>query len=192
MPVLRPRLDLCVPTGITLDGSTRVLIVDDGGEAAEALADRLVRERVQVLRARVRQPEALTAHIQNWLADGEINGVYFLPSLDEETPLWQANESEWSRMLQERVMLLYHLMQALPEDVFLVTATRTGGLHGYGGTATFATGGGVSGFTKALARERSDRLIKVVDFHPKHTPQEVAQILVGRNASRPGSGRGWQ
>ncbi len=48
---------------------------------------------------------------------------------------------------------------------FLVSATRLGGLHGYGPDgATAPLGGAVTGFTKAYKREQPDVLVKAVDF----------------------------
>ena len=62
---------------------------------------------------------------------------------------------------------------------FLVTATRNGGAHGYDdGGARSAMAGAVSGFTKALARERPAAIVKVVDVEADAGPDEVADALV--------------
>jgi uncharacterized ubiquitin-like protein YukD len=47
--VLRPRLDVCVETGVKLEEGTRVVVVSDGGKTADSLARRLRARKVQVL-----------------------------------------------------------------------------------------------------------------------------------------------
>ncbi|HEX6560250.1 MAG TPA: SDR family NAD(P)-dependent oxidoreductase, partial [Longimicrobiales bacterium] len=61
---------------------------------------------------------------------------------------------------------------------FMVAATRLGGTHGYDGGALDEIGGAICGFTKALAREKPDALVKVVDFDALATPEDIAQALI--------------
>ena len=62
---------------------------------------------------------------------------------------------------------------------FVVTATRNGGAHGYDdGGARSAMAGAVSGFTKALARERPAAMVKVLDVEIDAEPGDVAGALV--------------
>ena len=49
MPVVRPALDLCKPTGITLDADSRVVMMLDQGGVGKALAGRLEKRDVTVL-----------------------------------------------------------------------------------------------------------------------------------------------
>ena len=50
VPVLRPPLDLCKPTGVTLGPGSRVVIMPDQGGVADALQQRLQAMGVEVLR----------------------------------------------------------------------------------------------------------------------------------------------
>ena len=57
-------------------------------------------------------------------------------------------------------------------------ATNTGGLHSFYQETKHSTGGGVSGFCKALAQERPDALVKVVTFNHEEEPHWIASQLV--------------
>ena len=51
-------------------------------------------------------------------------------------------------------------------------------------------GGAVTGFTKALARERADALVKAVDFAPSRKTAALADVAGRGDAARPRRGRG--
>lgn len=75
---------------------------------------------------------------------------------------------------------------------FLVSATRLGGLHGYGATgATAPMGGAVTGFTKAYNIEQGLRdegkglIVKAVDFDMARK-SEPADLLIAETLSDPG------
>ena len=71
---------------------------------------------------------------------------------------------------------------------FLVSATRLGGRHGYDAAgATSVMGGAVTGFTKALARERADALVKAVDFAPSRKTAALADMLIEETLRDPGA-----
>jgi NAD(P)-dependent dehydrogenase (short-subunit alcohol dehydrogenase family) len=73
-------------------------------------------------------------------------------------------------------------------EAFLVAATRLGGRHGYGADgATSVLGGAVTGFTKALARERDGALVKAVDFAPSRRTAALADLLVDETLHDPGA-----
>ena len=84
-------------------------------------------------------------------------------------------------------------MRALADQVdepgtFLVSATRLGGRHGYDRAgSTSVLGGAVSGFTKALAREREDVLVKVVDFAASRKKAALADVLMEETLLDPGA-----
>jgi NAD(P)-dependent dehydrogenase (short-subunit alcohol dehydrogenase family) len=80
-------------------------------------------------------------------------------------------------------------MRALGEDdPFLVTATRLGGRHGYDAAgASSVMGGAVTGFSKALAREREHTTIKAVDFAPSGKTAALADILIEETLRDPGA-----
>jgi hypothetical protein len=194
--VLRPPLERCVPSGVTLGEGTRVIVMPDTGGVAAALAKRLAKLGVEVL-AIDGAPEAsdLQAQLAAWTADGPVHGVYWLPALDDEGPIGALDADARREALRVRVKLLAIAMRDLtdhigPAGTFLVSATRLGGRHGYGAAgATSILGGAVSGFTKALARERADAHVKVVDFPPSRRTAAL-DGRAGRGAREPRPGPG--
>jgi acyl transferase domain-containing protein/acyl carrier protein/nucleoside-diphosphate-sugar epimerase len=174
VPVLLPPIGLCRPTGVALARGDRVAIMADRGGVARALARRLEKRGVEVVP--VEEPADLTGH--------RVRGVYWLPALDVEPAIEAMDHAAWTEALRLRVKRLHAAMRALgdqvgPAGTFLVSATRLGGLHGYGPDgATAPMGGAVTGFTKAFARERPDATVKAVDFETGRRPAEVADALI--------------
>ncbi|MBZ5707448.1 MAG: SDR family NAD(P)-dependent oxidoreductase, partial [Acidobacteriia bacterium] len=185
-PTLRPPLNMCKPTGITLGPGRRVVIMPDKGGVGEALAQRLQKLGVEVLRIEgAPDADALTNRLKSWLAAGPVHGVYWLSALDHEGPLSQMDLTTWHEALRVRVKSLYTTMRTLYEQIaqpgtFLVSATQLGGQHGYDQAGAVAPlGGAVVGFTKTYKRERMDALVKAVDFEPERKASELADILIG-------------
>ena len=188
MPVLRPRLDLCKPTGVTFDNTRRVVVVVDRGRISETLVRKLRGSKVKALLLQEPTPEQAAEQAAVWLAEGPIHGVYFLTAADVEPDLPDLDNPAWQSELTRRVRVLYALMRALPGDPFLVCATRMGGFHGYtsyGPTAPL--GGSVSGFAKAFAREHPDSLVKVVDYPAETQDRSIAAHLVDETLRDPGA-----
>ncbi|HET8757595.1 MAG TPA: SDR family NAD(P)-dependent oxidoreductase [Solirubrobacteraceae bacterium] len=105
--------------------------------------------------------------------DGPVDGVYWLPALDADDP---------------RVKDLAQTMRELPAEAFLVSATRLGGRHGYDAAGAInPLGGAVTGFTKALARERADALVKAVDFPAGRKTAGLADALIEETLRDPGA-----
>ncbi len=183
VPALFPRLDLCLPTGVTLEGS-HVVVVKDGGKVAASLVKELGSKKAQVLETSLAEARTKMA---DWVKDGEINGVYFLPGLDSN-PDWKKSSSEdWNSHLDQRLEALYHIARSLPEKAFLIGATRMGGLQGISHTVN-PLGGGISGFLKALRRERPESLVKAVDFATKASVANIVSSLVAETISDPDTG----
>ncbi|HSD76052.1 MAG TPA: SDR family oxidoreductase, partial [Solirubrobacteraceae bacterium] len=189
VPLLRPPLDLCVATGVTLGAGSRVILVADEGGAGTSLAAGLDALGATVLALDpAAGNKAVDAKVAAWLQDGGVHGVFWLPALDHEGPLDGLDPAAWHEALRRRVKLLAITMRALPAETFLVSATRLGGRHGYDAAgATSVLGGAVTGFTKALAREREDTLIKAVDFAPASTPEAIADALLQEALRDPGA-----
>jgi malonyl CoA-acyl carrier protein transacylase len=192
-PALRPALDLCKPTGVTLDERARVVVMMDHGGVGKALLSRLDKRGVGALILdQALAGEALEGQIKAWLAEGPIQGVYWLPALDVEPAIAEMDLATWREQNRVRVKNLYLAMRALYEAIsapgsFLIAATRLGGLHGYGDEgATAPLGGAVSGFTKAYKRERKDALVKVVDFEATRKTAEPAEALIAETLADPG------
>ena len=194
VPVLRPRLEQCVASGVTLGEGSRVVMMPDTGGASNALAKRLRKLGVEVLTIDGAPDEAtLEQRITEWAAAGPIQGVYWLPALDDEGPLGGLNAGARHDALHARVKLLAVTMRALAEQVsgegtFLVSGTRLGGRHGYEADgAVSVLGGAVTGFTKALSRERPDTHVKAVDFASESDSAAVAETLLEETLRDPGA-----
>ncbi|MGO9284859.1 MAG: SDR family NAD(P)-dependent oxidoreductase [Mycobacterium sp.] len=179
---LRPDLKACLPTGVTLGAGTRVAVMPDQGGVGDALVSRLTRLGVETL---VLHP---VDDIDAVLADGSIDGVYWLAALDDEGRLEDMDLAGWQEALHHRVRNLYLTMRRLYEQSpFLVVATRLGGYHGYDEAgATCPLGGAVTGFAKAYRRERPDALVKAVDFAVNRKTSALADVLIEETLSDPG------
>jgi acyl transferase domain-containing protein/NAD(P)-dependent dehydrogenase (short-subunit alcohol dehydrogenase family) len=194
LPVLRPPLTECKSTNVTLAAGRRVVIMPDKGGVADALARRLQEKGTEVLRLNNgSDAETLTTTLKNWIASGPIDGVYWLPALDNEGNLRDMDLAAWHQDVRVRVKSLYTTMRVLYEQIskpgtFFLSATRLGGQHGYDEAGAIAPlGGAVTGFTKTYKRERLDALVKAVDFELGRSPQEVAELLVEETQRDPGA-----
>ncbi|HYO86202.1 MAG TPA: SDR family NAD(P)-dependent oxidoreductase, partial [Dermatophilaceae bacterium] len=188
-PTLRPSLGQCVETGVNLDGS-RVLVMLDEGGVGQALVKKLKRSGASVLTLDVGvSTEELSARLDEWLADGPISGVYWLPALDDDGDLASYDLAQWQEALRRRVKALYTTMRRMWDtSPFLVSATRLGGYHGYDiGGATSVLGGAVTGFTKSYKKERPYALVKAVDLPPSRKTAMVADILLEETLLDPGA-----
>ena len=194
VPVFRPQLEICKPTGVKLVAGRRVVLMPDKSGVGDALARQLGEMGVEVLRLnQTLDSDTLQSRVKDWLAAGAVHGVFWLPALDNEGDLRQMDHAGWQDALRVRVKSLYATMRILYEQVagpgtFLVSATRLGGQHGYDEAGAIAPlGGAVVGFTKAYKRERVDTLVKAVDFEAEREPSEVADILIAETLRDPGA-----
>src|SRR5689334_9506004 len=72
--VLRPPLERCVPSGVTLGEGTRVIVMPDAGGVAAALTKRLAKLGVEVLAIEgAPEAEALQAQIAAWTEAGPVH-----------------------------------------------------------------------------------------------------------------------
>jgi len=194
VPVLRPSLNLCKTTGVKLERGQRVIIMPDESGVADSLQKSLRKKSVEVLRLAGKQdPDAIPETLKKWLSAGPIHGIYWLPALDNEGSLSAMDLSTWHEAVRVRVKLLYSTMRALYEQIgksgtFLVSATRMGGHHGYDEAGALAPlGGAVTGFTKTYKRERTDALVKAVDFEAETKPAKIAELLIEETLRDPGA-----
>ncbi len=189
VPGVRPALDACVPTGVVLGAGSRVLLMPDAGGVGAALAARLEKLGAEVLTIDdAPAADALEAQLASWAAAGPVSGVYWLAALDDEGPLAELDAAAWHEGLRRRVKLLAGTMRVLGPEAFLVSATRLGGRFGYDGAgAETVLGGAVSGFTKALAREREQTLVKVVDLGRSRKTAALADLLIEETLRDPGA-----
>ncbi len=194
VPVPRPPLDLCKPTGVSLGRGSRVVVMPDPSGVAEVLETRLKALGVDVLMIQsAPQAEWLSAQLKTWMEAGPIQGVYWLPALDEEAQPDEMTPQAWKEAVRTSVKLLYQTMRTLYEKIasegcFLVSGTVLGGQHGYNEAGAVAPlGGAVSGFTKTYKRERPAVTCKVVDFEPDCTPSEMADKVIAETMRDPGA-----
>ena len=185
VPRLRPSLNLCKLTGVTLTPAQRVLIMPDKGDVADALTQQLQAKGLEVFRMEQSwDAEKLANQLKNWMNGTPFQGVYWLPALDAVGNLSEMDLPAWHESLRVRVKSLYTCMRALYEQIgapgtFLVSATRLGGQHGYDDAGAVAPlGGAVVGFTKTYKRERNEALVKAVDFATESQAPEIARLLI--------------
>jgi malonyl CoA-acyl carrier protein transacylase len=186
VPVLRPRLELCLPTRASLNLDTRVVVVSAQDKTADTLARKLRSRKVQVFVLDVTKKDSQTK-LDTWLADGTLHGLYFLTGLDVEAPLSKCSFETWQAEQEKRVFALATLAKRFNSLTFLMAATRMGGLLGTGGTVPSPLGGALSGLVKALAWERPEMLAKVVDFEATATPADMAGCLFEETLHDPGA-----
>ncbi len=183
--VLRPPLELTLPTGVGLAAGDRVAIATDGGGAAEALAGRLRARGVQALLLHgAPTAQEVEQRIAAWLGEGPIQGLYWLPALDPVGDLERLDLAGWREALRRRAKLLATALRALDAQFeqgtcFALGATRLGGVFGFDEAgASEPLGGAVVGLLKAFAREHPAALVKCIDFAEPTAAGEVAEALV--------------
>jgi NAD(P)-dependent dehydrogenase (short-subunit alcohol dehydrogenase family)/acyl carrier protein len=193
VPVARVRPELAVfrTTGVRLEAGSRVVVMADHGGAGAALAARLAERGVDVLAVEDRpDADALVERIVGWAGDAAVHGVYWLPALDAADGAALDGDG-CHEALRHRVKLLYAVMRALyphmeAAGTFLLSASRLGGRHGYDAAgAAEPMGGAVTGFTKAFRRERTDALVKAVDFETGAAAEVVAEQLIAETLADP-------
>ncbi len=195
-PVLRPPIEWCSLTGVTLDDTKRVIVMTDEGGVADALLRRLGALGVTALVLESGSAaETIDERLTTWLADGPVHGLYWLAALDAEPAIQDLDLTSWRSALASRVKNLHSVVRRLdtegqlgPRGTFLVSATRLGGYHGYDEAGAVAPlGGAVTGFTKAYRRERAEVLVKAVDFPLSRKTASLADVLIEETVRDPGA-----
>jgi len=194
LPILRPPLDMCKPTGVNLGSGSRVIIMPDKGGVADRLAQLLQARSVEIYRLENACDEpTLSKSLKSWMASGPVHGVYWLPALDNEGCLKEMDLATWHEAVRVRIKSLYTTMRVLYEQVskpgtFLMAGTRLGGQHGYDDDGAVAPlGGAVAGFTKTYKRERPEAQVKAVDFEDGRRASEIAELLLEETLRDPGA-----
>ena len=179
--MIRPRLELCQPTGIQLSAGMKVLVV--GGES------KLQTELIKALK------KLNVTVIGYTYADAEkandADGIYFLaPMASGKDRSSLGFDLAQSTFLSEA---LYKTVRSNNNLKFFVSATFMGGLAGIAGEAAHPEQGIVSGFTKALAREREQLFAKSIDFQSSNSVKIVAERLIQETQHDPSNVEvGWE
>ena len=197
VPVVRPPLDRCAPTGVELGAGSRVVLMPDRGGVGAALAKRLEKRGVEVLEIEdAPGAEELEGRLAEWTAAGPVQGVYWLPALDDEGPLSSldpagvargaARAGEAARDDDARARRAGRRARHVPrlgDPARGPPRLRRGG-------SDVGDGGRRRGFTKALTRER-ERGAGQGGRLPAQPQDGRARRPAGRgDAARPGRGRG--
>ena len=99
---------------MTLDASSRVVVMLDQGGVGKKLVEKLQKRGAEAL---VLEPgiatDALDAQLKAWLQTGKIQGIFWLPALDVEQPIEEMTLEEWRELNRVRVKNLYTAMRAL-------------------------------------------------------------------------------
>jgi NAD(P)-dependent dehydrogenase (short-subunit alcohol dehydrogenase family)/uncharacterized ubiquitin-like protein YukD len=184
--VLRPRLDLCQPSGVVLDANSRIIVAAGQGKTGEALARKLRSRKAQVVVVNTAQAQEMIKKVTAFVADGLVQGIYFLPALDVEPGLSEMDVDQYQVELDRRALSFYALIKAIPGEPFVFSATRMGGLHGFDPQGAVAPmGGAVGGLTKSLGLERSGTFVKVVDFEETASDNFISTRLIAETLSDP-------
>ena len=178
--VMIPKTGLCSTTHVELT-NREVVIVTDATKFGAALTKKLkALNAVPVIAS----TSSALERIETAAKAGSLAGVYYLAGLDEKFD-WQSSTPEtWRQNRSQQLNPLFELSRRLPESAFLICATTLGGLLG------FIHGqnpqeGLVSGFIKALRRERTGQLIKLIDLKPGMKSTAVADILINETLHDP-------
>ena len=192
--VQRPPLDVCRATGVELGAGARVVVMPDEGGVGKVLVERLEKRGVDVLVLEPGQDRAmLERQLAAWIEGGVVTGLYWLPALDAHAAVADMDDTAWKEAVERRIKALYTTVRAIydaitTQEQFVVAATRMGGRHGYDDNGALnPLGGGVCGFVKALKREHSDVLCKVVDFAPSRKTVALAEQLLAETLTDPGA-----
>ena len=116
VPSLRPALERCKPTGVSLGKGARVVVAADEGGVAAALAAVLEKRGVAVLALDGALPtDEVTGRLGGWLKDGPVQGVFWLPALDVEPAIADMDLAAFREANRRRVKNLHAAMRALYE-----------------------------------------------------------------------------
>lgn len=176
--VLRPKLNLCKPSGIKIDASKRILVISDLSGMWNELVRKLQTHNAQVISLNSENPNTMIDNVKTALNNGAVHGLYYLPTLDLQPDFKTMNQTTWQNQQEKNFYNLVNIVRLMPELEFLVVGTRMDGLFGLSGNKISAPlGGAAAGFAKAIARERKNIFVKVVDFEEKATSSKVAERL---------------
>jgi NAD(P)-dependent dehydrogenase (short-subunit alcohol dehydrogenase family)/acyl carrier protein len=178
--VLIPKIELCQSTQVDLAKRNIVIVAD-----STRVSTPLLRKLKECDAIPVVVGSRLAAEKVDELAKaGRLGGVYYLAALDEKTEQGSPSADTWQKQRSILLNPLFKLARVLPESAFLMCATAMGGLLGFINSEN-PQHGLISGFAKALHRERPNQLIKLVDFSAKTRGSQAATVLLEESLHDP-------
>jgi len=169
-PVLvgRPRARECLPTGVEPTGKS-LIIGDFKGAAAEL--EKALRERggEPVLISDSGEPDEVAERVRQICKAGMPRGVWILSALSEPVTPESDDTQGFKSAVDKRARMPFRVAKVLDgqlEGGFFICATRMGGHLGLrpGGGSVDPAAGATTGLVKALSREWTGTLCKVIDF----------------------------
>lgn len=178
--VMLPKTELCARTAVELSGQD-VVIVADSAKVSSPLAKKLKSLGAAPVTLK---PSAAPEKIAELAKAGKLAGVYSLSGLNAKLD-WQSDDLDsWSKQRRQQLDPLFALARVLPESAFLICGTAMGGLLGFIHPENPQLGL-ISGFAKALRRERPQQLVKLVDFSADAKGTQVADCLLNETLHDP-------
>ncbi len=178
--VLIPKVELCATTGVDLANRDVLIVTDSKKAGAELLKKVKATHSNPVLTDTASAVEKL----EQLSKAGSLVGMYYLAELDGKFN-WDASTPDtWIRGRTHKLNPLFELAQKLPESAFLICATSMGGLLGFIDGEN-PQDGLLSGFIKALRRERPTQLVKLIDFKSGVKCSSAADILINETLRDP-------
>jgi malonyl CoA-acyl carrier protein transacylase len=181
VPVMRPKLSLCKPTGIQLQPGDRVLVVSDSDPIGEPLIAHLKDLGVEIEHVRSGADLAAAPTITH-------KGIFMLNGWSSLGSINFLADTDLKARLDQSLYQLFRLVNAQGNSPlsFVISATQSGGLHGYDlSNDQLSLTGALSGFSKSLSREQPETLVKVVDFTVDVDPETVVKRLLAELESDP-------
>lgn len=194
------------------DFTGALLLTDDERGVATALADRLGDLGVKTVRLKFRSSQSNGSASEGFSADlidpasiaavldriraevGPLSGLIHLLPL-AEAPAGEAPETRARREVKSLYLLARALEESLRQqgkeaNAVLLAVTQLGGRLGIGPEplpADFFPGqGGVLGFTKSIAQEWPEVLVRAVDLEGSRSAAELAELILGEMSDRDG------
>ncbi len=184
-PVLvgRPRARECLPTGVEPDG--RSLVIGDFNGIAAALEKELRgRGGEPVVISDSGDPDEVAERIGQACKLSPPRGVWVLSALSEPVTPDSEDTRGFKSAVDQRARMPFRAAKVLNEYLagggFFICATRMGGHLGLrpGGGSLDPAAGATTGLVKALSREWTRTLCKVVDFPEDVDAGTVAATLI--------------
>jgi acyl transferase domain-containing protein/NAD(P)-dependent dehydrogenase (short-subunit alcohol dehydrogenase family) len=184
-PVTAERARSALPGEPFRPRGTTLVTADPGGIAA-ALAERLRGEGLSVALAQIDSPEGVDATFADLVREGTPpSAVIHLGGLAALRPLDDAlADGRWPDpvpVAQRLAAALHRATEGAP-DAF-VAVTGLGGSFGFTTPDEAVWQAALAGFAKALAREWTDALVRIIDVDPAQDGRALAGEIVGELAS---------